>query len=131
MTGFSVYYAQRQINDLRGTPQTPPSNLYLALFVADPTDSNITANEISAAWYGRQLVGALAAPTGSGTATSNQNQISFNAVTDNAVTITHWGIYDASTGGNLWMSGTWTTPKVMNVDDVFVVNAGELTLNFV
>ena len=132
MSGFSVYSAQKVFPFLFGRDANtmPPGN-YLALCVADPTDENITANEVSAAWYARQAVGAWQAPTGTSTTTSNSNQVTFPAVTGSAVTVTHWGIYDAISGGNLLASDALTAAKVLNVNDVFVVNPGDLTLNFV
>ena len=132
MSGFSVYYGQKCINDhfVNGSAK------YLALFVADPTDNNVTANEVSGGWYARKAIGAFAAPVGPGTITSNSNAIAFDVVSSNAVTVTHWGIYDGLTGGNLWASGAIKdsggvdSPKVLNVDDVFITKAGELTLDF-
>ena len=131
MAGFSTYMAQAAINHfVRRTSQPVPSGTYLALFVADPTDNNVTANEVSAAWYGRQNISAWSAPTGTGTSTANSNTVSYDAVTGTAVTVTHWGIYDAATSGNLLYSGPLTQTKTLNVDDIYVVSAGDLTLDF-
>jgi hypothetical protein len=132
MAGFSTFYAQKCINDHFVTG----SAKYLALFVADPTDANLTANEASGAWYARQAIGSWAAPVGAGTLTSNSNAVTFPAVENNAITVTHWGIYDALSGGNMWASGEIkdssgnASPKVLNVDDVFITKAGELSLDF-
>ena len=129
MSGFSTHLAHALMNHVfRGTEYVPPASSYLALFIADPTDDNLTANEVSAAWYARQQVSSWTAPAG-GTS-SNSNTISYNAVTDNAVTITHWGLYDAATSGNLLASGAFNTSKVLNIDDVFVVGENDLVLNW-
>lgn len=131
MAGFSTHLAQALINHVfRAQSYTAPTGVYLALFVADPTDNNVTANEVTGAWYGRKQVTSWTAPTGTGVATSNSNQIAFNAVTSSAVTVTHWGLYDSATTGNLLASGAFTNAKVLNVDDVLAVNAGDLTLTF-
>lgn len=131
MAGFSTHLAQALINHVfRGQSYTAPTSVYLAMFVADPTDNNVTANEVSGAWYARQEVTSWAAPVGSGVSTSNSNQIVFSAVTGSAVTITHWGIYDAVTTGNLLASGVLPAPKVLNVDDVLALNANDLVLTF-
>lgn len=127
--GFSTYLSQGIINStLRGQAFTVPSTLYLALFTADPTDDNVTANEVGGAWYSRQATGSWAAPVGSGNSTSNSNAIQFPAVTGSAVTISHWGIYDASTSGNLLYSGAMTTSKTFNVGDVAIVGSGSLVI---
>jgi hypothetical protein len=131
MSGFSTYEAQRLINELRA------QTLYVALFTADPTDDNITANEVSAGWYVRRAIGALSAPVGTGVVTSNSNQITFPAVTGSSITTSHYGVYDAITGGNLVMSFPITdsngtpTPRTFAVDDVPVFAAGELRLTYV
>ena len=131
MSGFSTYLAQKLIDHtLRGAAYTAPANLYLALFVADPTDDNVTANEVTGGWYSRKQITSWSAPVGTGTVTDNSNQLVFSAVTGGAVTVTHWGLYDASTSGNLMFSGVWDVSKILNVDDVFTVNAGDLNLDF-
>ena len=129
MSAFSTYLSQNIINStLRGSSFTVPSTLYFALFTADPTDNNVTVNEAAGAWYTRQVTGAWSAPVGSGNVTSNNNQIQFSAVTGSAITVSHWGIYDADTSGNLLYRGALTTPKVLNVGDVLVVGAGQLQI---
>lgn len=133
MAGFSNHLAQAAINHFfRNQPVSAPANHYLSLFVADPTDVTSAAltNEISAAWYARQAVSFEPPSDAADVVTENTAQVTFHAVTDSAVTVTHWGIFDASTVGNLLASGEFATSKVLNVDDVFVVNAGDLTLTF-
>ncbi len=131
MAGFSTHLAQALINHVfRGQNYAAPNGIYLALFVADPTDNNITANEVSASWYGRQPVNSWAAPTGTAVSTANSNQVVYNAVSGSAVTVTHWGLYDATTSGNLLASGAWTQTKTLNIDDVLAVNANDLNLAF-
>lgn len=133
MAGFSNHLAQAAINHFfRNQSVSAPSSHYLALFVADPTDVTATAlaNEVSAAWYARQAVAFEAPADLTDVITANTAQITFSAVTSNAVTVTHWGIFDAATNGNLLGSGAFTVSKVLNVDDVFVVNGGDLVLTF-
>ena len=127
--GFSTYLSQNLINHtLRGQASTAPANHYLALFSSDPTDDNVTVNEVAGAWYARQTTGAWAAAVGSGNSTSNSNQIQFSAVTGSSITVSHWAIYDASTSGNLLYTGAFTTPKTFNVGDVAIVGAGQLAI---
>jgi hypothetical protein len=133
MAGFSNHLAQATINHFfRNVSQSAPTNHYLALFVADPTDVTGTAlsNEISAGWYGRQQVQFDAPADGTDVTTANAAQLTYSAVTGSAVTVTHWGVFDTATNGNLLASGAFSTTKVLNVDDVFVVNSGDLVLTF-
>jgi hypothetical protein len=131
MAGFSNSLSQAVIQHfVRRNTQAVPGGTYLALFVADPTDANITTNEVTAGWYGRQNVASWTVPSGSTTSTSNSNALAFNPVTGSAVTISHWGIYDASVSGNLLYSGALTDPRTLNVYDQFVVDANAMVLDF-
>jgi hypothetical protein len=131
MSGFSTYLAQAVLNHvLRGAAYTPPAGTYLALAVADITDDNVTANEVTGAWYARQQVTSWAAPVGSGVSTSNSNAMAYSAITGSAVSVTHWGLYDAATSGNLLACGVFTDAKVGNVNNRLRVAAGEIALSF-
>lgn len=121
MSGFSNYQANLIINE---TLVIPYLSRFLALFIADPTDANITGNEVSGAWYVRKNTGAWASPTVG--VTTNLSTIQFNPVTGNQVILSHWGIYDAATSGNLLYSGAFATAKTFNVDDFPLVAAGDL-----
>lgn len=124
MSGFSTYLANQVIND---TLVTPYASRHLALFVADPTDANTTANEVTGAWYGRKPTGSWASPTVG--ATQNNATVQFNPVTGAQVSISHWGIYDAATAGNLLYSGAFAVGKTFNVDDFPIIGPGDLVLN--
>ena len=129
MSAFSTNLSQRIINStLRGQAFALPASLYLAQASSSFTDDNVTTNEVSGAWYARQPIASWAAPVGAGNSTSNSNQVQYNAVTGSSVVVSHWGIYDAATGGNLLYHGAHTTPKTLNVGDVIVVGAGQLQI---
>lgn len=131
MSSCSTYLAQAILNHvLRGQYYTPPAGIYLALGLADFTANNVTANEVSAAWYARQQITSFEAPTGSGMSTSNSNALQFSAVTGSAVSVSHWGLYDASTSGNLLAYGEFTSPRIANVNNVVKVAAGSLEITF-
>ena len=133
MSGFSTNLAQKVANHFfRKVPQTATAGTYLALFVADPTDDNITANEVVAPWYVRKEILSWSAPQQDTDSVyiTNSNEVRFAATTGNSVQVTHYGIYDALTSGNLLDSGQLAEAKTLNVDDVFVVKAGELKLKF-
>lgn len=137
MAGISTYLAQKVLGaSLQNTAYTPPAATYMALFVADPTNDNITANEVAAAWYARKSIGSFSAVTGTGRTTSNQNAVTYSAVTSNAVTCSHWGIYDALTSGNLLYSGTLkdsggnSVTRTFNVGDVPEFAAADIDIGF-
>lgn len=123
MAGFSTYQANKILTDELVTPY---ASRYLALFIADPTDANLTANEVTGGWYTRKATGSWDAPAAGSTA--NSQTIQYNAVTGSQVTVTHWGIYDASTSGNLLFSDAFAASKTFNVDDIPFLSPGDLAI---
>jgi hypothetical protein len=77
----------------------PTANPYVALHTADPTDTGSGA-EVTGGSYARQQAAFDAAASG---ATTNSAIIDHTGMP--AVTVTHVGIWDASTAGNLLWSG--------------------------
>jgi hypothetical protein len=126
---FSVHLAQALINLIfRSVAYTPPSPR-LALYTADPTASDVTANEVSAAWYARQAISAWTAPTGTGNSSANSAAFAFPAVTGVAnVPVTHWGLKDAATLGNLLFSKALPTTETLNPADIFAGDPGDLVV---
>lgn len=139
MAAFSNYLEDGIINHvLRGIALTQPTAIYVALFSADPTDANITTNEISDPSYVRRdaaVGGAIAtgwtAPVTSGTArqTTNAKALEFPPVSGGQITVTHFGLYDAATLGNLLFHGAFDTPRTLQIDDVVSVAIGALTVS--
>jgi hypothetical protein len=122
---------------LRGIAFPVPSAIYIALFTADPTDANVTAGEVTTAQipaYARvNAAGAGAIATGwsapANGVTSNANVITFQANNGtNPVTVTHIGIYDAATVGNLLYHAPLATAKTLQVGDVLSFGVGTLTI---
>lgn len=117
-------YLETKIYDLtlRGVAFTPPS-VFVALYSTDPTDAD-TGTEISGGAYARQSA-AFAAPTNGGG--GNSAIIQFPAATA-GYTATHFGIRDATSGGNLLYHGALTASKTVAVGDQLVFQPGELTV---
>lgn len=133
MAGLSDYAEVGILNALlRGTNfvAPPTASLRVALFTADPTDAG-TLNEVAVGtWYARQLAGAFAAPAPSGSSqqTSNVASITFPAVTNSAVTVTHIAIFDALTAGNMLFSAAMTSSKTLQVGDVLSFAPGTIVV---
>ncbi len=94
------------------------TNTHVALFTADPTDAGSGA-EVTGGAYARVAVArattAWAAPADNAGSqrTSNSGTITFPAPTANWGTVTHWGLFDAATGGNLLYHGALTTSQTV------------------
>jgi hypothetical protein len=89
-----------------------PAALYMALFTAAPSDAG-GGTEVAGGAYARVNLAPLDAnwnatqggtsgnSSGAGGATANAVAINFPAPTANWGTVTHFGIFDAASGGNL------------------------------
>jgi hypothetical protein len=128
---------------LRAQSYPAPSNLYIGLFTAAPSDSGggtevsggsyarVTYAASLANWAGTQSSGSTTASSGTGGATSNNNAVTFPAPSANWGVVTHWGIFDAASGGNLLYHGALSTSKTVNNGDAAPsFAAGALVLTF-
>lgn len=129
--GAKSDYLENKLIDFifRGQSYTPPATLYVALLTAAPSDAG-GGTEVSGGSYARvgvtasltnfagtQSAGSTTASSGTGGTTSNNGAITFPAPTANWGSVTHWGIYDAASGGNLLYYAPLTTAKTVNNGD--------------
>ena len=110
-----------------GAAYTAPTTKYLALFTALADGEAGSVTEVTGGGYARQTV----AFTTSGNTTSNNAAVEFPTATGNYGTVTHVGVYDASTSGNLMAYAALSSSKTIETGDVFRVPSGDLdiTLN--
>jgi hypothetical protein len=115
---------------------TRPTAWYVGLLTAAPTDSTVTPSEISAGNYARVGSVALSVSGTSPTVAENDNTIAFSAASIDWGTVSHIGIFDASTGGNLLAytaltdpnDATQTVTKTVNSGDIFQIAQGNLQI---
>jgi len=107
------------------TSYTAPTTTYLALFTSDPTDAG-TGTEVSGGSYARQSISWNTPARG---ATPNSADVTFPQATANYGTVTHIGIYDASSAGNLLYHGALSASKSVETNDTFIVEAGDLSVS--
>ena len=102
---------------------TRPTAWYLALFTANPGDGD-TGTEVSGGGYARQSVTF----TVTNDTASNTAAIEFPTATANYGTVSHVGVYTASSGGTLIAHAALTSSKAIETGDVFRVPAGDLDI---
>lgn len=123
--GFSDYLENAILNaTLRGVAYTSPAKVYVALFTSDPTDA-ATGTEVSGGAYARQAI-TFGVPS-AGTC-SNSADVLFPIATAAWGTVTHIGIFDAESGGNLLYSAALTTSKTIAADDQLKLATGAVTV---
>lgn len=112
---------------------TKPTVLGIALFTAAPSDSG-GGTEVSGGSYARVNVAPLDANWSGASSTSgltdNVAAITFPTATGSWGTITHVGIFDATTTGNLLFWGALTASKTVGSGDTFSIAIGDLDITF-
>jgi hypothetical protein len=125
MAEMSNYLEAALLNaTLRNTSYTSPSTVYVSLHTADPTDAG-TGAEVAGNSYARTSV-TFAAPS-SGTCASNAD-CTFPQATGSWGTITHIGLWDANTTGNLLYHTPLASSKTIDNGDLFKIASGSLTV---
>lgn len=125
MANFSNYLENALINaTLRNTSYASPTTVYVGLFTTDPTDAG-TGTEVAGGSYARTAV-TFGAPS-NGVA-SNNADVTFPTATGSWGTVTHVGIHDASTTGNLLYHSSLTASKTVGTGDVFKITSGNLSV---
>ena len=111
---------------------TAPATLYVALFTATPSDTGGgTEVTIGSNAYARVAVtnNATNFPAASGGAKANGTAITFPQATPSGWgVVTQFGIYDASTAGNLLAWGDLTASKTVDALDTVSFAIGDLDI---
>jgi hypothetical protein len=140
-------YLENKIIDhqFRSGTWAKPTALYVALFTAAPSDigggtevvggasgyARVNVPPLDTNWKATQggVVGASSGSTGT---TSNNVPVTYPAPTGNWGTVTHFGLFDAPTGGNLIIWDALTAPRtIINGDPApsFPVDALQITVS--
>ena len=106
-----------------GAAYTAPTTKYVALYTAAPGETG-GGTELSGSGYVRK---AIAFAT-SGNTTSNNAAIEFPTATGSWGSVTHVGVFDALTSGNLMAYATLTSAKTIDSGDVFRIPTGDLDI---
>jgi DMSO/TMAO reductase YedYZ molybdopterin-dependent catalytic subunit len=140
----SNYLADAWLNQtFRNVAWTRPSTVYIALYTSNPTAAD-TGTEVTGGAYVRRAItfGAPAVEnvqiyhpvTGvqvtvpKRTIRSNA-EVAFPTATADWGTITHVGIRDAATGGNLLFYGAVDNPRTLQVNDLLKFPAAAVALS--
>ena len=125
MSAKSNYLELKVLDHFLGTASTSaPSAVYLALFTSDPTDAG-SGTEVSGNGYSRQAITFASASSGSASSSSAEE---FTASGGAFGTVTHFGIFDASTSGNLLYHGALTASKTIADGDTLRFASGNITI---
>lgn len=110
---FTNYLEQKVLSHVfTSSTYTPPTTVYVGLFTAEPGEAG-GGTEVSGNGYARQSVAmSVRVPVDEGiTYADNDVNIEFPTATGDQGTITHAGLFDALTGGNLLAYAAITDPS--------------------
>jgi hypothetical protein len=127
MSGASDYLENKLLDHtLRNTAYTPPAAVYLGLYSGAPTDAG-GGTELSGFGYARQAI-TFGDPAAAG-AIANTVQVAFIANGDDWAQATHFGIFDAASGGNLLFWDPLDAPVTVGDGETLVFAPGEIEVN--
>ncbi len=125
MSAMSDYLENKVLDHVLATSAyTMPSAIYIGLSTGSFNDDN-SGTELSGNGYARQSIAFDAAVSGTA---DNTAAAEFSPATSSWGTVTHFGLFDASTGGNLLIHGAFTVGKLIDTGDILKVSAGDLDI---
>jgi len=126
MSAMSDYLELKFLDHFTGTASTTaPSAVYLGLSTASLAD-DASGTELSGNNYTRK---AITFASASGGSIASNSAVEFNSATGSWGTVSHWGIWDASSSGNLLFHGAFTASKAIATGDILKVASGSLTIS--
>ena len=125
MSAMSDYLENKILDHILGTTAyTAPTTVYVGLATASFADDN-SGTELTGNNYSR--VSATFDAAASGT-TDNSAAIEFAAATGSWGSVSHFGIFDAASAGNLLIHGAFTSAKTISSGDVLKIATGDLDI---
>ena len=124
-------YLELEILDhiLGGGDYTRPATVYISLHTADPGDTG--ASETSGTDYARASVTNNATNFPAASAGAKTTGAAINFATPGSGgwgTVSHFGIWDASSGGNFLFGGALAVAKTINQGDPVSFPAGDIDI---
>lgn len=125
MTAASDYLENEVLDHTLGTGALAMPTIYLGLYTSDPTDADV-GTEVTGGSYARKTCTFNAAAGGSADNDSIEEFIKATALWGD---ITHLGIHDASSGGNLLYHGALSATVNIDTDDIFRFAVGSIVVS--
>ena len=125
MSALSDYLENEILDHILGTgAYTMPTTVYVGLSTGSFNDDN-SGTELTGNNYARESISFGAAASGTA---SNNAAVEFNAATGSWGTVSHFGIFDALTSGNLLIHGALTASKVIETGDILKIAIGDMDI---
>jgi len=123
MSAMSDYLENEILDHILGTGSyTMPSAVYVGLSTGSFGDDN-SGTELTGNNYSRVSASFSAAASGT---TSYSAAIEFAAATGSWGSVSHFGLFDAASSGNLLIHGAFSSAKTIASGDILRIAAGDL-----
>jgi hypothetical protein len=121
-------YAEKLLLDwlMTNGSATRPTSWYVGLFTAAPSDSG-GGTEVSGNGYARKSA-TFSAASSPGGSTSNSAAVTFTAAGGSWGAVSHIGIFDSVTSGNLLWHGAMNATKTVDDGDTLEFAIGNIIL---
>lgn len=112
------YLEEKFLNILRGLPFSAPSKVYIGLYLNNPGETGTSGIEASYSGYQRVEI-TFKEPTtmNNGIGITNAATVTFALSSVDSGTVTHIGISDAQSGGNMLAYGELTEPLAIKANE--------------
>lgn len=126
MSAFSDYSEDKLARWVAGSQDVPAAtSRFLGLFSTDPTDAGSGTEVTTLIRSAGRLGVTFSAPVDG--QIQNTAEIDFGN-SENDTSVSHFGIFDAASGGNLIVHGPLNTQKAISASDVVKFSAGALVI---
>lgn len=124
MSSFSDYLENKLLlHVFDNTAYTSPTTVYVGLFTSSPEDDG-SGTEVSGGSYERQS----ASFSVTGNAATTDAAVEFPTATASWGSITHIGLFDAETSGNLLAHAELDAAKTISSGDVLRIPTGDIDI---
>jgi len=138
---FSQYFATQVLNWVKGSAfPTALANVYVSLHSSDPgTDgtsgdvTNTITNSTNRTTISSSALSTVAGASGGGFEVTNTGVVQLTTAANNStpITVTHFGVWDAASGGNFLASGQLTLSVDVELGDTVQFNINAMAVRVV
>jgi hypothetical protein len=138
---FSQYFATQVLNWVKGSPfPTALANVYVSLHSSDPgtagTSGDVTntiTNSVNRTSISSSALSTVTGASGGGFEVTNTGVVQLTTSANNStpINVTHFGVWDAASGGNFLASGQLTSSVDVEVGDTVQFNINAMAVRVV
>jgi len=129
MGSFGNYWEDEILDHVFNKGAYTAPTIYVGLSTADPTDDGTGLAEPSGNGYARVTTAAVDWNASSGGAIDNANAVTFPQASGSWGTVSHFALFDASSGGNMLAHGSLGTPQAIVAGNTPSFAAGALDVS--